>query len=116
MLGFGGTRQQIEQLVEAHYAALYRYAHRLSGAAQEAEDLTQEAFCQAQDKLCQLRDRAKAKAWLFSILRNAYLHRVRSSKQENAVSLEGVGELPDRVAEPLPEVDPGQLQAALNGL
>jgi RNA polymerase sigma-70 factor (ECF subfamily) len=116
MLGFGGTRKQIEQLVEAHYAALYRYAYRLSGAAQEAEDLTQEAFCQAQGKLGQLRERAKAKAWLFSILRNAYLHKVRAGKQENCVSLDGLAELPDRGPEPLPEVDPARLQQALGEL
>ena len=94
-----GGRWSVERLVEDHYAALYRYAFRLSGSAADAEDLTQETFCHAQLKLGQLRDRDKAKALLFSILRNAYLHRVRARKHEHVVSLDGVGDLPDRAAE-----------------
>jgi RNA polymerase sigma-70 factor, ECF subfamily len=111
-----GSQRNIEQLVDQHYAALYRYAYRLSGCAADAEDLTQEAFCQAHLKLGQLRDWERAKAWLFSILRNAYLHRVRAHKHEHVVSLDGVGDLPERPAEPLPEVDPQRLQQALNEL
>ena len=79
-----GSQRSVQQLVEDHYAALYRYGYRLTGSAADAEDLTQETFCQAQLKFAQLRDPARAKAWLFSILRNAYLHRVRASKQEVA--------------------------------
>ena len=112
MLGFG-QRKRIDELVDAHYQALYRYAYRLGGSQAEAEDLTQETFCQAQRKLAQLRDWGRAKAWLFSILRNAYLHRLRATKQEHSVSLEGVGEVPDRLPEPLPDVDPAELQKAL---
>jgi RNA polymerase sigma-70 factor (ECF subfamily) len=108
-----GRSQKVEQLVTAFYEPLYRYAYRLSGSPQEAEDLTQEAFCQAQSKLGQLRDESRAKAWLFSILRNAYLHRVRASKQERRVPFDSVGEIPDRPSEPLPEIDPAELQRAL---
>src|ERR1700676_5578080 len=104
-----GGKRNVQKLVEEHYSSLYRYAFRLSGSPADAEDLTQETFCQAQAKLGQLRDRDRAKAWLFSILRNAYLHRVRAHKVENLVSLNGVGELPERPAEPLPEVDPARL-------
>jgi RNA polymerase sigma-70 factor (ECF subfamily) len=111
-----GSKPAIEALVEAHYAPLYRYAFRLSGAAQEAEDLTQETFCLAQNKLHQLREPDRAKSWLFSILRNAYLHRLRSSKLEKQVPLDGIAELPDRAAEPAPIVDSAQLQKALNEL
>jgi RNA polymerase sigma-70 factor (ECF subfamily) len=115
-MGWFGRTRQVEQLVVAFYEPLYRYAFRLSGSPQEAEDLTQETFCQAQNKLGQLRDEARAKAWLFSILRNAYLHRVRASKQENRVPLDSISEIPDRPSEPLPEVEPAQLQKALGEL
>lgn len=111
-----GDTQNIRKLVEAHYGALYRYAYRLSGSVQEAEDLTQETFCQAQVKLNQLRDWDKAKAWLFAILRNAYLHRVRDRKNENAVSLDIIGELPGRMAEAMSEIDPKRLQEILDEL
>jgi len=111
-----GSQRNVEKLVDQHYPSLYRYAYRLSGSAADAEDLTQETFCQAQRKLGQLRDWDKAKAWLFSILRNTYLHRVRANKHAPVVSLDGVGDLPERLAEPLPEVDPQCLQQALNEL
>ncbi len=116
MLGFGNSRPAIGSLVEAHYAALYRYAFRLSGSSQDAEDLTQETFCLAQKKLFQLREEGKAKSWLFTILRNGYLHRLRESKQVKQVSLDAVGEIPERGPEPLPAVDSAQLQKALNEL
>jgi RNA polymerase sigma-70 factor (ECF subfamily) len=103
-------------LVEEHYASLYRYAYRLSGRAADAEDLTQEAFCQAQRKLAQLRDWSRAKAWLFSILRNAYLHRVRDRKMEKVIPLDSAGELPGRVPDPMPDIDPERLQQALSEL
>jgi RNA polymerase sigma factor (sigma-70 family) len=111
-----GSKRKVQELVEEHYSSLYRYAYRLSGSATDAEDLTQETFCQAQAKLRQLRDWSRAKAWLFSILRNGYLHRLRAHKVENLVSLNGVGELPERPPEPLPDVDPARLQEALNEL
>jgi RNA polymerase sigma-70 factor (ECF subfamily) len=113
---FGGAKCNIESLVEAHYEALYRYAYRLSGISQTAEDLTQETFCQAQGKLHQLRDQAKAKSWLFSILRNAFLHRLRASKQEKEISLDGLGEIPERGPDPALPIDSGLLQQALNEL
>jgi RNA polymerase sigma-70 factor (ECF subfamily) len=116
MRWFGSSKNAIEALVEAHYAPLYRYAYRLAGSSQEAEDLTQETFCLAQHKLHQLREQDRARSWLFSILRNAYLHKVRSSKQEKQVSLEGIGEVPDRVPDEVPMVDSAQLQTALNEL
>jgi RNA polymerase sigma-70 factor, ECF subfamily len=113
---FAGPKQDIAALVDAHYASLFRYAYRLSGSAAEAEDLTQDTFCQAQVKFHQLRDTERARSWLFTILRNTYLHRIRARKQEKHVSLEGVGELPERAVESLPLVDTVELQKALNEL
>ena len=111
-----GRQRTVEQLVEEHYAALYRYAYRLTGAQADAEDLTQEAFLKAQAHLKQLRDPGRAKPWLFSILRNAYLHRVRSDRQERRVPLDEVGDLAEPLPEALPAVDPERLQEALNEL
>jgi RNA polymerase sigma-70 factor (ECF subfamily) len=111
-----GSKRQVQKLVEEHYGSLYCYAYRLCGSAQDAEDLTQDTFCQAQLKLGQLRDIHRAKPWLFSILRNAYLHRLRASKVARSISLNGVGEIPERAPEALPEIDPAHLQQALNEL
>jgi len=115
-MGLPGSQRSVQRLVEAHYAALYRYAFRLSGSAADAEDLTQEAFCKAQMNFSQLRDPGRAKSWLFRILRNVYLHRVRTARQQRCVSLEQLGDLPEPPPEPLPPVDPEQLQQALGEL
>ncbi|MDB5305962.1 MAG: polymerase subunit sigma [Gemmataceae bacterium] len=111
-----GSASGLHQLVDTHYQALYRYAYRLSGTAADAEDLTQEAFGKALARLPQLRDQERAKAWLYRILRNAYLHRVRDQKRHRVVPLDAVGDLPERSAEELPEIEPARLQQALNEL
>jgi RNA polymerase sigma-70 factor (ECF subfamily) len=108
-----GSQRTVQGLVDDFYVSLYRYAFRLTGCAADAEDLAQEAFCKAQTNLRQLRDAGRAKAWLFSILRNAYLHRIRAEKQQRWVPLEGVGDLAEPLPESLPEIDPDRLQQAL---
>jgi RNA polymerase sigma-70 factor (ECF subfamily) len=111
-----GSPQAVQRLVEEHYAPLYRYAYRLSGSSVEAEDLTQETFCKAQASLSQLRDPARVKPWLFSILRNEYRHRVGADRQSRCVPLDAVGDLAEPLPEPLPDLDPEKLQRALNDL
>jgi len=114
-MGFPGRQAKVQSLVDEHYEALYRYAYRLSGTTADAEDLVQEAFCRAQEKLGQLRELERAKAWLFSILRNTYLHRLRLGQRSRTVPLNDLGD----VAEPpenLPEIEPQKLQEALSEL
>lgn len=107
---------RIEDLVTDHYESVYRFAYRLSGTAGEAEDLTQETFCQAQAKIDQLRDISASRGWLFSIARNAFLHRLRSKKIAKTVSLDDSVEPIDRWdPEPL-SIDPEVLQQTLNDL
>ena len=115
-MGLPGKRQIVEQLVADHYVSLYRYAYRLSGSGADAEDLAQDAFCKAQANLMQLREPERAKPWLFSILRNAYLHRVRADKQQHCIALDDAGEVAEALPEPLPEIDTEQVQQALNDL
>src|SRR5688572_10281466 len=106
----------IRDLIDAHYDALYRYAYRLTGTAADAEDLTQETFGKTLTRLSQLRDPDRAKAWLFRILRNAYLHKARDRRRHKLVPLDAVGEVPYETEESLPDVDPAKVQEALNEL
>ena len=106
----------LHDLIDAHYQALYRYAYRLSGSAADAEDLTQEAFGKALTRLSQLREPEKARGWLFRILRNGYLRRIRDEKRHRIVPLDAVGDVAERPAEPPPDLDPARLQVALNEL
>jgi RNA polymerase sigma-70 factor (ECF subfamily) len=106
----------LRELIDAHYELLYRYAYRLSGNASDAEDLVQETFGKAMRKMEQLRNPERVKPWLYRILRNLYLHRVRDEKRRRVVPMESLGELPAREDAEVPAIDPQRLQAALDDL
>src|SRR5438874_602934 len=105
---------KLADLVERYYALLYRYAYRLTGCAADAEDLTQHAFLTAHAKWDQLHDETKAKSWLFTIARNAYLKDLRSPTCLVTAMLD---DLPEPAPQPgPPDFDGEQLQAVLNSL
>jgi RNA polymerase sigma-70 factor (ECF subfamily) len=107
----------IAQLIREHHVDVYRYAFRLAGTQADAEDLTQQTFLIAQQKLHQIRDPDRARSWLFTTVRNCYL---KQKRRPAAVSLEANA---DPAAEERPPggaaldwVDREWLQAALEQL
>lgn len=72
---------EFEALVDAHYEALYRFALSLSKDREVAADLVQQTFCIWAHKGHQLRDRSKAKTWLFTTLHREFLSHARRSKR-----------------------------------
>ncbi len=80
-------KSSIQSLVDEHLAAVYRYAYRLTGKVQDAEDLTQQVFLLAQQRLDQLRQAERARGWLFAILRNAFLKTAQRTQPVPAASL-----------------------------
>ncbi|QVL34917.1 RNA polymerase sigma factor [Telmatocola sphagniphila] len=106
----------INALVDAHYDSLYRFAYRLCGSAADAEDITQDTFCKAQQNLSQLVDVAKVRTWLFRILRNEYLQRVRSQARKNVQTLDNLGEIPSAELKQNLEFTSEELQKALDEL
>lgn len=107
--------RSIESLVRRFHREVYRYAYRLAGSAADAEDLTQQAFLVAQQRLDQLRDADKADRWLFAIVRSCFLKSRRRQRPvaASAVDLE-VEHIPDEVY--ADDLDRGLLQAAVNQL
>jgi RNA polymerase sigma-70 factor (ECF subfamily) len=103
----------LSELACLHYPLVYRYAFRLSGSAEEAEDLTQQTFLIAHRRLEQLRERDSAKAWLCAILRNTFLTRVSSRRSPRMVPLRAVAEPADEIP-PDAVVDSDELQQILN--
>jgi RNA polymerase sigma-70 factor, ECF subfamily len=80
-------KPSIERLVDEHLPAVYRYAYRLTGTVQDAEDLTQQVFLLAQQRLEQLREAERARGWLFAILRNAFLKMAQQNQPIAAANL-----------------------------
>ena len=108
------ARLDVTQLVADHHQAVYRYAFRLSGSVPDAEDLTQQVFLTAQQKLGQLRDIEKARGWLFAILRNCFLKGQQRKRPVPATDLQLDVET---VAAEIPqeeEIDQERLQEAVN--
>jgi len=111
-----GTQANFAELIDSHYDSLYRYAFRLSGTSADAEDLTQETFGKAINRVDQLRDPDKARGWLYRILRNVYLHRLRDDKRRRCIPLDNLGDLAAEPPAATLDIDPAELQAALNEL
>ncbi len=105
--------RELNRLVAEHHAALYRYAYRLSGSVHDAEDLTQQVFLVAGEKLNQLREPLSVRNWLFTVLRNGYLKNLRQRIPTPVASLElNLDQLADDREDEGP-IDGEQLQTAL---
>lgn len=84
-----------EELVDAHYQALYRFAFSLAKDPDRAADLVQQTFVIWAQKGHQLRDRSKAKTWLFTTLYREHLGQVRHDGRYTERELDDVAhELP----------------------
>ena len=77
----GVTDQEFEQVVQGHYADVFRFALSLTKREAEACDLTQESFYLLAAKGRLVEDASKLKAWLFTTCYREFLrderHRVR---------------------------------------
>ena len=113
-------RERYEQWVERHGEELYRFAYRLCGQKEQAEDLVQETFYHAWQSMGSLREEHRARAWLFRILRHRYSHQVRTASRRPRANtpLESAPERSDPAPQPPVEVMAREesLQLALDGL
>ncbi len=73
-----------------HKDLIFRCAYRLSKNKQDAEDLTQETFYYAIKNYSQIKDLAKVKNWLFSILRNLFLKEVTKNKKHLDIEFDAI--------------------------
>lgn len=73
-----------------HLDAVYRFALRLSGAPDQAEDLVQETFLRAYRSWDQYTRGTAAKSWLFTICRNVFLRRRERRQRHDEIVDENV--------------------------
>jgi RNA polymerase sigma-70 factor (ECF subfamily) len=79
--GFGRQERDFEEAVLAHLDVLYRGALRLTRNRADAEDLVQEAVIRALRGFDQFHIGTNGRAWLFRIMRNLFLNRVRTDRE-----------------------------------
>ncbi len=71
-----------------HMDAVYRFALRLTGARDEAEDLVQDTYLRAFRAWEQYAPGTRCKSWLFTICRNVFLRGRERSQRHDEILLE----------------------------
>lgn len=84
-----GNKIVFGELVERHQRAIYRLALRFTGDHGVAEDVVQESFIKAYQKIHYFEERSSFKSWLFRIAINTCKNRWRS-KSHQEVDIEDV--------------------------
>ena len=79
-----GDRDAYRVLVERHSASVFRLAYRLTGNRHDAEEVVQEAFLRAYQKLEQFEARANFGTWVYRIAANYSIDRMRQKRIEDA--------------------------------
>ena len=81
-----GDKERAERWVTRQYPRVYRMLRYLSGCADVAEDLTQQAFVQAWQALPTFRGEAKLDTWLHRIAYHQYTHWLRDRRVTRPLS------------------------------
>ena len=95
----GNEHASFDETVRAHAGDLFRYAYWLARNRQQAEDIVQEALLRGWRAFPGMRDRAAAKSWLFSIVKNEFLRSAARDARHAGVDLDGL-EIADERASP----------------
>jgi RNA polymerase sigma-70 factor (ECF subfamily) len=78
----GGRRaSEFEEIALVHLDALYRGALRLTRNRATAEDLVQDALVRAFRSFDRFSPGTNCRAWLFKIMRNVFLNRLRAERE-----------------------------------
>ncbi|SRR5580765_4970371 len=103
-----------QDLVDLHYASLYRFAMSLTRRETDACDLTQQTFYIWARKGHQLQDVSKVKSWLFTTLHREFLESQRRQTRFPHYELDEVNqELPNVMPENVNRLDSGAVLALL---
>ena len=88
-----GDRAAFAALIDRHYDRIFRFAWRLTGAADQAEDLAQDVSILLARRIRQFRGDSKFTTWLYQVTLNA----ARDAGRRNATRCKAM----DRYAEDL---------------
>ncbi len=90
-----------------HMDAVFRFALRLSGSQDQAEDLVQETFLRAFRSWDKYTPGTQCKSWLFTICRNVFLRQRERGQRHDEIVSENV----DRSSGPFEVVNPVWVKA-----
>lgn len=116
-LAQAGDRSAFEHLYRRNLGRVYAVCLRLTGRPAEAEEMTQETFIRAWQKLGSFEGRSRLSSWLHRLAVNVVLNERRSKK--SAASRELLVEDPPEESSPAPHTAPGEgvdLEQAITSL
>lgn len=96
-----GDRDAFRVLVDRYSLYLFRLAYRMTGNSHDAEEVVQEAFLRAYQKLSQFAGNSNFGTWVYRIAANYAIDRIRQRNVEEARQAP-----PTRMGEDGPEVEP----------
>jgi len=96
-----GDRDAYRVLVERHSRSVFRMAYRMTGNRHDAEEVVQEAFLRAYQKLEKFAGEANFGTWVYRIGANYAIDRIRQQSSEKARR-----QMPSNPGEGTLEVDP----------
>ncbi len=92
--------EAFEQVYEFYFKDVYKYVLTLCHDAGEAEEITQETFCQALKGMSSFRGECKMLVWLCQIAKHLYFGRQKKQKRMSAQEIEEVLEDVRQIAFP----------------
>ncbi len=111
-----GDGRAFEDLARREERALYRHAARIVGPGPDAEDVVQDAFLSAWKSIRSF-EGTSFRAWLFRIVTNRALDRIRSRRRRAELPLEPAVDEAVAWAEPAaPGPDPAQIASGKEAL
>lgn len=82
-----GDGAAFEQLLRRHFDAAFAVALGVTGRRAEAEDVCQDAFVRAWQRIGQCRDADRFRPWLLQVVRRVALNRVAAERRRRLVPL-----------------------------
>lgn len=93
------SRSFAEQL-ESQLDSLWRFALRLSRSTDLAQELVQKTSLRGLEKQHQLKDSAKAREWLFSIMVSIWRNDLRKKSMQQKIMIDGVNQAHENASVP----------------
>jgi RNA polymerase sigma-70 factor, ECF subfamily len=115
-LAASGDRRAFERLYRQHVDRVYALCLRMAGERSDAEELTQDVFVRAWEKLAQFRGESAFTTWLHRLTVNVVLNARKASGRRNSRIGGGDEVVAEKSAAPARTGDRMDLEAAMSKL
>ena len=75
-------REDFEHTAVPYFNTIYNSAYRMTGNKADAEDLVQDVFLSAYKSFHQFESGTNCRAWLFKILKNTFINKIKKAGRE----------------------------------